>query len=375
MAGIYIHIPFCRHKCLYCDFYAVASLTQKDVMVSAICREIELRKDYLENNSIDTIYFGGGTPSVLSVEDVGQILNRLQNQFHISSAVEITVEANPEDLSDEYLYELGRIGVNRLSIGIQSFCDAHLTYFGRHHSAKQAIESVECARMAGFSNISIDLIYGFPGLTQEQWKENVQLAMDLSVEHLSAYQLMVESGSVFYRRQQQGHFTPANEEDSVTHYQLLTNLLRRSGYEHYELSNFCKPGYVSRHNSSYWFGVHYLGLGPSAHSYNGVSRQWNSANNKKYLDGIYTGPLAIELEVLSEVEKYNELMLTRLRTSRGLLRNELDTFSPQIHQLFGERVTAKMALGLIKEVDCGWIIPEDRWLISDGIIADMMLNG
>jgi len=374
MAGIYLHIPFCRHKCLYCDFYSVASLTQKDLMVASLCNEIDLRKDYLAEKVVDTIYFGGGTPSVLTAGDVGQILDRIKCHFSINDNVEVTLEANPEDLSATFLQELYLVGVNRLSIGIQSFYDDHLRYFGRHHSAAQAIDAFNAARNAGFNNISIDLIYGFPGLELEQWERNVEMAIELSAEHISAYQLMVEPGSLFFKRQQQGNFVPANDEESIRHYQQLTTRLRSVGYEHYELSNFCKPGYESRHNSSYWYGAHYLGLGPAAHSYNSESRQWNAANNKQYLDGISSGRLAFEIEYLSEAEKYNELLLTRLRTSRGLLRTELDGLSIQTRKFFENQVRKMLNVGLVEERATGWIIPEQKWFISDGIIADMMMN-
>ncbi|HUX53701.1 MAG TPA: radical SAM family heme chaperone HemW, partial [Williamwhitmania sp.] len=347
MAGIYLHIPFCRHKCLYCDFYSVASLTQKDLMVASLCNEIDLRKDYLAEKVVDTIYFGGGTPSVLTAGDVGQILDRIKCHFSINDNVEVTLEANPEDLSATFLQELYLVGVNRLSIGIQSFYDDHLRYFGRHHSAAQAIDAFNAARNAGFNNISIDLIYGFPGLELEQWERNVEMAIELSAEHISAYQLMVEPGSLFFKRQQQGNFVPANDEESIRHYQQLTTRLRSVGYEHYELSNFCKPGYESRHNSSYWYGAHYLGLGPAAHSYNSESRQWNAANNKQYLDGISSGRLAFEIEYLSEAEKYNELLLTRLRTSRGLLRTELDGLSIQTRKFFENQVRKMLNVGLV----------------------------
>lgn len=374
MAGIYLHIPFCRHKCLYCDFYSVASLGQKDLMVAALCSELDQRKDYLAGKVIDTIYFGGGTPSVLTAGDVGQILDRIKCYFSINDNVEVTLEANPEDLSAAFLQELYLVGVNRLSIGIQSFCDDHLRYFGRHHSAAQAFESFHAARNAGFNNISIDLIYGFPGLATEQWERNVEMAIELSAEHISAYQLMVEPGSLFFKRQQQGNFVPANDEESIRHYQQLTARLGSVGYEHYELSNFCKPGYESRHNSSYWYGAHYLGLGPAAHSYNSESRQWNAANNKRYLDGISSGRLAFDIEYLNDTEKYNELLLTRLRTSRGLLRTELDSLNTQTRKYFESQVRKMLNVGLIEERATGWIIPEQKWFISDGIIADMMLN-
>jgi len=350
----------------------VASLQQKEEMVSAICKEIYLRKDYFSNERIETIYLGGRTPSVLTAGDIARIFDCLRNTFSISKEPEITMEGNPEDLSAEYLREVIQQGVNRLSIGIQSFCEEHLSYFGRHHTVQQAITSVQAAQESGFSNISIDLIYGFPGLTLDQWQFNVKAALELSPEHISAYQLMVEKGSVFFKRQQHGGFLPASDEESVLHYQELIKRLDEAGYEHYELSNFCKQGYESRHNSSYWFGFHYLGLGPAAHSFNGISRQWNSSNNIKYIGRINQGLLDLEEELLSEKDRFNELMVTRLRTKRGLYRQELLVFSPKFVNTFELRLAEMIRKGAIKDISTGWRIPEQYWLISDGIIEQMM---
>lgn len=374
MAGIYIHIPFCRHKCLYCDFYSVASLGMMEPLVSAICREAELRESYLSHEVVDTIYFGGGTPSVLSIQEINKIYEKLHHIFAIGTAPEVTLEANPEDLTADYLKQLHELGINRLSMGIQSFCNEHLAYFGRKHSAHQAVDVYSLARKIGFSNISIDLIYGFPDLTTLQWQNNIDAAINLSPEHISAYQLMVEQGSILYKRQQIGQFVPADDDTSAVHYQVLTERLNEAGYVHYELSNFCKTGYESRHNSSYWLGSNYLGLGPAAHSYNGKRRQWNKPHNKRYMDGIARGIPDIEIDLLGEKERYNELIMTRLRTLRGLYRNELDGFSAEYFKAFSAKVNRLIDQGMVVRTDSGWRIPEVYWLVSDGIISELMVD-
>lgn len=372
MAGIYIHVPFCRQKCLYCDFYSVASQSRRLELVNSIVDEIGLQQTYLNELPIKTIYFGGGTPSTLSFEELNRILSELYQHFKVDASAEITLEANPEDLTPEYLADLRRLGINRLSVGIQSFVDDHLSYFGRKHSAMEAIEAIQNARAAGFSNISADLIYGFPGLTTEQWKQNVETMVGLGVEHISAYQLMVEHGSVFFKRQQKGKFTPVEDDESAENYRILTGSLNDSGYEHYELSNFCKPGYFSRHNSSYWFGEPYLGLGPSAHSFNGVNRQWNISNIEKYCTAIANHESWWEEEILSERDRYNELILTRLRTKRGLMVEEISRLSASRQDQYTRLAQEAEKKGLLKRFDKGWIIPEEVWLISDGIISDLM---
>ena len=372
MAGIYIHIPFCRHKCLYCDFYSVASQSGRMKIVDSIVAEIGYQQKQLAGSVINSIYFGGGTPSTLSCEELSKILFKLHDNFDIDTAAEITLEANPEDLTPEYLSELRKLGINRLSVGIQSFLDEHLTYFGRKHTASEAITAIDNARKAGFSNISADLIYGFPGLTVAQWKKNVETMVDLNVEHISAYQLMVEKGSVFFKLQQKGRFTPVSDDESAENYQYITNCLRDKGYDHYELSNFCKPGFHSRHNSSYWFAEPYLGLGPSAHSFNGVSRQWNVSSIEKYCRAIEDGGNWWEMESLTEKDRYNELMLTRLRTKRGLLTNEIASLGTEQQNRFYKQAKVLEINRLLVNIETGWIIPEEKWLISDGIISDMM---
>lgn len=372
MAGIYIHIPFCRQKCLYCDFYAVASQSKRPQLVDSIIEEIDYQKEFINGLPVNTIYFGGGTPSTLTRDELSRILSKLYSLFNINDTAEITLEANPEDLTPDYLASLRSVGVNRLSVGIQSFVDEHLLYFGRRHTAKDAKEAITNARSAGFLNISADLIYGFPGLTTEQWKNNVETMVSLQVDHISSYQLMVEQGSVFFKRQQIGKFTPVDDDESAENYRILTTTLRENGYDHYELSNFCKPGLFSNHNSSYWFGEPYLGLGPSAHSFNGVSRQWNVSSIDKYCHAIKDKGVWWEEEILTERDRYNELIITRLRTKRGLLNEEVATLSDSRQEQFRRAAEKMESKGQLSRIQTGWIIPENVWLVSDGIISELI---
>lgn len=372
MAGIYIHIPFCRQKCLYCDFYAVASQSKRPQLVDSIIEEIDYQKEFINGLPVNTIYFGGGTPSTLTRDELSRILAKLYSLFYINDTAEITLEANPEDLTPDYLASLRSVGVNRLSVGIQSFVDEHLLYFGRRHTAKDAKEAITNARSAGFLNISADLIYGFPGLTTEQWKNNVETMVSLQVDHISSYQLMVEQGSVFFKRQQIGKFTPVDDDESAENYRILTTTLRENGYDHYELSNFCKPGLFSHHNSSYWFGEPYLGLGPSAHSFNGVSRQWNVSSIDKYCHAIKDKGVWWEEEILTERDRYNELIITRLRTKRGLLNEEVATLSDSRQEQFRRAAEKMESKGQLSRIQTGWIIPENVWLVSDGIISELI---
>ncbi len=372
MAGIYIHVPFCRQKCLYCDFYSVASQLKRKQLVDSLVAEIGYQHNYLGRLPINTIYFGGGTPSTLSADELGRLLTSVNSQFCVDAAAEITLEANPEDLTPRYLAELRQLGINRLSVGIQSFVDNHLIYFGRKHTAGEAIAAIENARMAGFYNISADLIYGFPGLAREQWKSNVETMVGLQVEHISAYQLMVEKGSVFYKQQQNGKFSSVDDDESADNYHVLTDYLGNHGYEHYELSNFCRPGFHSRHNSSYWIGEPYLGLGPSAHSFDGTNRKWNVSSVEKYCKAVSEGGTWWEDEFLSERDRYNELIITRLRTKRGLLNKEVAQLSLDRQAMFLSQASVFEKKGLLRRVTDGWIIPEDAWLVSDGIMSDLM---
>ncbi|HSM49598.1 MAG TPA: radical SAM family heme chaperone HemW, partial [Draconibacterium sp.] len=289
MAGIYIHIPFCRRKCYYCDFYKTVNTSLTPKYIDALITEIVQRKNYLENEPVETIYFGGGTPSVLTRNEIVEILNTLHRHFTISPNVEITFEANPDDFSGDYLKEIYQAGIRRLSIGIQSFQNEILQKMNRRHDAAQAIEAVENAAKTGFNDISADLIYGLPGLTHNQWKADLKRVFELPVQHLSAYHLTYHEGTAFYTWLKKGTLKELKEAESVSQFQILNEMAKENGFEQYEISNFAKNGKYSKHNSAYWLGVKYLGLGPSAHSFNSISRRWNVAHIESYIKALESG--------------------------------------------------------------------------------------
>lgn len=318
MAGIYIHVPFCKSRCIYCGFFSTVSLERRDEYVEKVCRELEFRKDYLKGEDIETIYFGGGTPSQLSVAQLRKILDAVLYIYNVREGAEITLEGNPDDLTLDFLHEVRLLGFNRLSMGVQTFDDERLKFLHRRHSAEQALVAVENARKAGFENMSIDLMFGFPNQTLDEWKQDVSKAVNLGVEHISAYSLMYEDGTQLASKLDKGEIAEVDDELSLQMYQHLVEELRKAGYEHYEISNFAKPSYRSRHNSSYWHGVPYLGVGAGAHSFDGVSRQYNVDSLKGYL----LGEEQIR-EELAESEKYNEYIFTGLRTCDGVALDEL----------------------------------------------------
>lgn len=329
MAGIYIHIPFCKQACAYCDFHFSTIQKNKGEMVDAICNEIELRKDYLNNTQIDTIYFGGGTPSILNNTELEKIFSTLRKNYSWSENAEITLECNPDDLTREKLNELKAIGINRLSIGLQSFNDDELKWMNRAHSEKESEASIKLAKELGFKNITIDLIYGSKYTTLENWESTMQKALSLNVQHISSYNLTIENKTRLGNSFSKGAELPIDTEMSASQFQKMIELLETHGYEHYEISNFAKPGFISRHNSNYWRGHKYIGIGPSAHSYNGVSRQWNISNNSLYIKGIVAKNGYFNIETLSKLNKYDEYVLTGLRTKWGCDLNFIE-------QTFGE---------------------------------------
>jgi oxygen-independent coproporphyrinogen-3 oxidase len=327
MAGIYIHVPFCKQACYYCDFHFSTSLAHKDDLVGALLKEIKLQRSYLDGETIDTIYFGGGTPSLLSGEEVNTIVDAITRLHTVDAAAEITLEANPDDLTNDKIKALRHTPVNRFSIGIQSFFDDDLIWMNRAHRSNEAESSVKRAQDAGFENITVDLIYGYPLLTDQKWKANRDKVFELQVPHLSAYSMTVEPRTAlaaFIKKKKQA---PMNEEQSAEQFVQLMGAADAHGFEHYEISNFCKPGHFSRHNTNYWRGITYLGLGPSAHSFNGGTRQWNVAGNAKYIQSLSTGKIPAETEILSESDRLNEYIMTSLRTMWGLELSRLDTIA------------------------------------------------
>ncbi|HZX58227.1 MAG TPA: radical SAM family heme chaperone HemW [Mucilaginibacter sp.] len=325
MAGIYIHIPFCKQACHYCDFHFSTSLTYKNDLLQALIKEIELQKSFLNAETIETIYFGGGTPSLLTGGEVNSIIDTITKTHTVSAEAEITIEANPDDLGVEKLKALKQTPINRFSIGIQSFFDDDLKWMNRAHRASEAESSVKRAQDTGFENITVDLIYGYPLLTSEKWKTNIAQVFDLQVPHISAYSMTVEPRTAlasFIKNKKQA---PMNEEQSAQQFVQLMEAMQLHGFEHYEISNFCKQGHYSRHNTNYWKGVKYLGIGPSAHSFNGETRQWNIANNAKYMQSIDKGVIPAENEILTETNRLNEYIMTSLRTMWGLDLDKLNT--------------------------------------------------
>lgn len=374
MAGIYIHIPFCRQACRYCDFYFTVSLKYRDEYGSALIEELSLRKNYLFDKKVSTIYIGGGTPSVLEERHIHQLLKSIHANYSISEHPEITIEANPDDLTKEYLQMLKRSGFNRLSIGIQSFSESDLELMRRSHTAEQAVECLDNAQGIGFSNINIDLIYGLPDMTMHSWEKNVLLALEMPVQHISAYHLTFEPDTVFYHWKKRGKLVELPEEDSIGQYQLLRSLTGEKAFEHYEISNFALAGYRSAHNSSYWKGDTYAGYGPSAHSYNGAERQWNIASLKKYTEKVNKKELFFEKEVLTHTDKYHDYLLTALRTVEGadliyIYRTFGDAIYHRLLQLSQEFVKAK---DMEYEKEILRMTPAG-WLKSDLIIGKLML--
>ncbi len=323
MSGVYIHIPFCKSRCGYCDFFSTTLLSLRNDYVSALIEEMRARRSYL-TDEVSTIYFGGGTPSLLSVAQILRILSELRQLFSVAADAEITLEANPSDLNDEYLTGLRQAGINRLSIGVQSFDNRMLALMGRRHTADEARKAVKAASEAGFGNISIDLIYGLPGQTVEAWSRELEAALGMKVQHISTYCLTYESGTPFAKMKEAGKLQAADDDTVNEMYALLVKTLTDNGYEHYEVSNFALPEYYSRHNSAYWNSTPYLGIGAGAHSYNRVSRQWNQCQLEQYISAAMSHTLQPETETLTEKDKYNETVMLSLRTKAGISLSSLD---------------------------------------------------
>ncbi|MDN3491258.1 radical SAM family heme chaperone HemW [Winogradskyella bathintestinalis] len=317
MAGIYIHIPFCKQACHYCDFHFSTSLKKKEDLVKALAKELELRKAEFENTPVETIYFGGGTPSVLTNEELQFLIDSVYKHYQVSESPEITLEANPDDLSSERIQALSTTPINRLSIGIQSFFEPDLKLMNRAHNAKEAKDCLEEATKH-FDNISLDLIYGIPGASNDQWLANIETALSFNVSHISSYALTVEPKTALASFIEKGQIDNVDDEQSHAQFHILKEKLEASGFVHYELSNFGKDGYFSKNNSAYWQGKSYLGIGPSAHSFNGTERGWNVKNNSKYIKAIEENKLPIELETLTQTDQYNEYIMTGLRTIWGV---------------------------------------------------------
>jgi oxygen-independent coproporphyrinogen III oxidase len=363
LAGIYIHIPFCKQACHYCNFHFATSLHFKNEFIAALLKEISLQSAYLANEPVETIYFGGGTPSLCTREELINIITAIRTCFTVAEDAEITLEANPDDITEEKLIDWKNAGINRLSIGVQSFFDEDLKWMNRAHNAGQAITSLQSA-INHFSNITIDLIYGTPALTNEKWKKNIDTAISLQIPHLSCYALTVEPKTPLDKMIKKHKSENINPDKQSEQFLLLMQWLEESGYEHYEISNFARPGSRSRHNSSYWQGKKYLGLGPSAHSYDGITRQWNVSNNTIYTASIKKGTIPYEKEVLTETQKLNEYIMTSLRTIEGL---KIDVAGKGLLDKSKKFITA----GLMKIENNSLLLTKEGKLLADGIAAEL----
>lgn len=373
MAGLYIHIPFCKKKCAYCDFFSVANLNYTDEFLKAIVSELVLQKSYLENESINTIYFGGGTPSVLKPNELHSILNTIYSVFKIDLKTEITLEANPDDLSKSYLNELQNIGINRLSIGVQSFNDSDLQLMKRRHTSEQARQVIHNAREAGFTNISVDLIYGLPNMLLSDWEKNIDILLNMDIQHISAYHLTIEPNTLFKKLYDNNKISLPTDDESIEQFKLLIEKTKQYQFIHYEISNFAKEGYLSLHNSNYWKKVKYLGVGPSAHSYNLTSRQWNISSLKKYLSEVSKGNMPFEIEKLSTTDKYNDYIITSLRTMWGI---NLKTIEKEFGKLYFDFILREknsfVKNNLLVKNNDTLILSEKGKFLSDQIIRALL---
>lgn len=367
MAGLYLHIPFCKSKCAYCNFFSVVSEKQRADFLEALKKEAVNRNDYLGGEEVRTVYFGGGTPSLLKPSEVLEILDVLNKHYPIVENPEITLEANPDTVSKESLLDYNKSGINRLSVGIQSFFDDDLQYLSRKHDSKHALQVLEWAKEVGFQEVTMDLIYGIPTLTDEKWRKNLEIFFSTGLNHLSAYALTVEEKTALGQRINKGVSAPVDEDATIHQYEILCEMTENQGFEHYEISNFARPGHYSKHNTIYWKGEKYLGLGPSAHSFDGVSRQWNVASVKDYCDNY-----SFEKETLTLDDRYNEYVMTSLRTCWGC---DVEF----IRQNFGEKYAQKFEKGIKKHILNGKMFQKDQnfnlndngMLFADGIAAEL----
>ena len=375
MSGIYMHIPFCKQACHYCDFHFSTSMGKKDAMVKALQKELKMRRAELENDTVDTIYFGGGTPSVLSSEEINSLIQTIYDEYEVAQNPEVTLEANPDDLSEEKIKELAQSPINRLSIGVQSFYDEDLKLMNRAHSAKEALQSLKLAT-GYFDNISLDLIYGIPDMSNERWLKNIEMALSLEVPHISSYALTVEPQTALASFIKKGLVKNVDDEVAQEHFHILVDRLQEEGFVNYEISNFGKPGFFSHNNTAYWKQKKYLGIGPSAHSFDGISRGWNINNNPKYLKSIENGMLPLETEVLSLTDRYNEYVMTGLRTIWGVSLDKItkdfgENFKKYALQQAQKHITQHL---LFLDGDILLTTKKGKFL-ADGLAADLfMLN-
>lgn len=374
MAGIYIHIPYCKSFCSYCDFYHVLLPEDTDPLIDSLIAEASLRSGYLAGETVATIYIGGGTPSVLPADRTAFLLNSIRKLFTVESGSEITIEINPDDTDTDYMKALLDNGFNRISIGVQSLRDQDLRLLNRRHTAKQASLAIESALAAGFGNVSVDLIYGIPGLDAEAWAENLDRTLSYGIKHLSAYHLTVEPGTLLSKMKEKGVFNETDEEDSNNQFSMLVEKTASAGFIQYEISNFALPGFFSVHNSNYWRQVKYLGLGPSAHSFNGYSRQWNERDVKKYIKSVKSGKLSFEREELDRRTRFNEYIMTSLRTVWGINLEYIEEVFEKEGYDYIVNLSGKLVdYGLMKQDQKTLVLTNQGKMISDNIISELML--
>ncbi|MCK9269845.1 MAG: radical SAM family heme chaperone HemW [Bacteroidales bacterium] len=375
MAGLYIHIPYCRQKCHYCNFYSLASRKYRELLPEALQQEMILQKDYLTGETLHTIYIGGGTPTVYPPQVIAEIILAATKQFKTDARAEINIEANPDDLLPDYLHQLRKTPVNRLSIGIQSFHDDDLHYLNRNHSAANAYQAIRNALAAGFDNLNVDLIYGIPGLTDKKWGENIKTVLDFHIPHISAYALTVEPGTALDKLINKKKLPPVEEQQAADQFVMLMEMMAAAGYEHYEISNFCKPGQYARHNTSYWQGISYLGIGPSAHAFDGRSRQWNVSNLEAWLQGIRSHKPAFEREILSPAQQLNEYVMTSLRTMWGTdLQTIQSRFGAGFRQMVLQQAASFQKQGLVFINEDIITLTQRGKLFADGIAAELFVE-
>jgi oxygen-independent coproporphyrinogen III oxidase len=372
MAGIYLHIPFCKQACNYCNFHFSTSLRSKNALLNGILKEIELQKDYLQAAEISSIYFGGGTPSLLDVQELQAIFGQIKRFFQVSKDAEITLEANPDDLTISKLSDFKeKTPINRLSIGIQSFSNEDLQWMNRAHNAEEANQCVENAQKAGFDNLTVDLIYGTPTTNDAQWEENVQRVLEYNIPHISCYCLTVEDKTALAKQVKNGLKSPVDEEKAARQFDYLVKTLGVNGFEHYEISNFAKPGRYARHNTNYWKSVPYLGIGPSAHSFNGHTRQWNIANNAQYIKALAEENVPFELEHLTKRDQYNEYVMTSLRTMWGCDLNKIAAIGDDFLAHFLFEIKKHIDSGMVFKKDENYVLSSKGKFFADGISGEL----
>lgn len=373
VSGIYIHIPFCKQACHYCDFHFSTSLAKKEQMISALKKEMVLRKEEFKDEVVETIYFGGGTPSVLRISEINDLINTVYSNYQVAEKPEITLEANPDDLTREKLKELSKSAINRLSIGVQSFFDEDLKLMNRAHNANEAERGIKEA-IRYFDNISIDLIYGIPKMTKERWQKNITKALSYNIPHISSYALTVEPRTALANFIKKGKVQPLDEKEVQGHFRILYEVLAQEGYDCYEVSNFGKPGYYSKNNSAYWLGKKYMGFGPSAHSYDGTTRSWNISNNPKYLKAIAKDELPSETEFLTKADKYNEYVMTGLRTSWGIsLERIQNEFGKKYSGHLNQQAQKYLEKQLLIQLGDNLVVTKKGKFLVDGIASDLFV--